>query len=27
LKDAIFSAYSTNAPRELLEQIRPEDKE
>lgn len=27
LKEAIFSAYSANAPKELLEQIRPEDKE
>jgi hypothetical protein len=27
LKDAIFSAYSANAPEKLLEQIRPKDKE
>jgi YjbR len=27
LKEAIFSAYSANAPKELLEQIKPEDKE
>jgi hypothetical protein len=27
LKEALLSAYSANAPKELLEQMRPEDKE